>query len=218
MCILTLNGGKDRSGLPAQPARSAAQAGHLEPCKQTSSMRSHVSAHMWPDSPALVRQPTPAGRAAPPWDGAHSYEIHGTQKRVPPKHRVLYRTVDDVADVIKVNSKEVGRAYRVMKRKLRIRTPPPSPMTYVARFCSELGLNMETENTTRNIIRMAENAELTYGKSPCGITAAALYIAGYQTGQIRTQREISEITNVTEVTIRNRYKGLLDHLNMDIDL
>ena len=87
MCILTLNGAKDRSGLPAQPARSAAQAGHLEPCKQTSSMRSHVSAHIWPDSPALVRHPTPAGRAAPPWDGAHSYEIHGTQKRVPPKHR-----------------------------------------------------------------------------------------------------------------------------------
>ncbi len=128
------------------------------------------------------------------------------------------RTVDDVAEVIKANSKEVGRAYRVMKRKLRIRTPPPSPMTYVARFCSELGLNMETENTTRNIIRMAENAELTYGKSPCGITAAAMYIAGYQTGQIRTQREISEVTNVTEVTIRNRYKGLLTHLNMDVDL
>ena len=87
MCILTLNGAKDRSGLPAQPARSAAHAGHPEPCKQASLMRSHVSAHMRPDSPALTRQPTPAGRAAPPRDGAHSYEIHGTQKRVPPKHR-----------------------------------------------------------------------------------------------------------------------------------
>ena len=87
MCILTLNGAKDRSGLPAQSARSAAYSGHFEPCKQTLLMRLHVSAHMWPDSPALTRQPTPAGRAAPPRDGAHCYEIHGTQKRVPPKHR-----------------------------------------------------------------------------------------------------------------------------------
>lgn len=128
------------------------------------------------------------------------------------------RTVDDVAEVIKANSKEVGRAYRVMKRKLRIRTPPPSPMTYVARFASELDLNMKTENATREIIRKAESAELTHGKSPCGITAAAMYIAGYQTGQIRTQREISDVTNVTEVTIRNRYKGLLKDLEMDVDL
>ena len=33
MCILTLNGADDESSLPAQPARSAAQAGHPEPCK-----------------------------------------------------------------------------------------------------------------------------------------------------------------------------------------
>ena len=123
-----------------------------------------------------------------------------------------------MSTLLKANSKEVGRAYRVMKRKLRIRTPPPSPMTYVARFASELDLNMKTENATREIIRKAEGAELTHGKSPCGITAAAMYIAGYQTGQIRTQREISDVTNVTEVTIRNRYKGLLKDLEMDVDL
>lgn len=127
------------------------------------------------------------------------------------------RTVDDIASIVKSNSKEVGRAYRVMKRKLMIRTPPPSPTTYVARFCSELGLNTETENVTRKILSMAENAELTYGKSPCGVAAAALYIAGYKTGQIRTQREISEVTNVTEVTIRNRYKGLLHRLDMELE-
>lgn len=127
------------------------------------------------------------------------------------------RTVEDLAIMLKVNPKEIGRTYRFLKRRLMIRTPPPSPLTYVSRFCSELGLNSDTENQVREIIRMAEEKELTYGKSPTGITAAALYIAGYQTNQIRTQREISEITNVTEVTIRNRYKGLLDSLDFEIE-
>ena len=127
------------------------------------------------------------------------------------------RTVEDLAIMLKVNPKEIGRTYRFLKRRLMIRTPPPSPLTYVSRFCSELGLNSGTENQVREIIRMAEEKELTYGKSPTGITAAALYIAGYQTNQIRTQREISEITNVTEVTIRNRYKGLLDSLDFEIE-
>tara|TARA_B100000287_G_scaffold56296_1_gene49487 strand:+ start:31 stop:651 length:621 start_codon:yes stop_codon:yes gene_type:complete len=128
------------------------------------------------------------------------------------------RTVEDVAIVLKTNPKEIGRTYRFLKRRLMIRTPPPSPLTYVSRFCSELGLNSDTEGKVREIIKLAEEKELTYGKSPTGITAAALYIAGYQMNQIRTQREISEITNVTEVTIRNRYKGLLESLDFDLDI
>lgn len=128
------------------------------------------------------------------------------------------RTVDDIAAVLKANSKDIGRSYRNLKRKLMIRTPPPSPMTYVSRFASELGLNNKSQNRTREIILLAVEKELTYGKSPSGITAAALYIAGYQCGQVRTQREISEVTNVTEVTIRNRYKGLLEHLGLDLEI
>ena len=128
------------------------------------------------------------------------------------------RTVDDIASVMKSNPKEIGRSYRHIKRSLMIRTPPPSPMTYVSRFCSELGLNSKSENRTREIILLAEERELTYGKSPSGITAAALYIAGYQCDQVRTQREISEVTNVTEVTIRNRYKGLLTNLQLELEI
>ena len=37
---------------------------------------------------ARVDPPAHASRSrCSPRDGAHSYEIHGTQKRVPPKHR-----------------------------------------------------------------------------------------------------------------------------------
>jgi len=57
---------------------------------------------------------------------------------------------------------------------------------------------------------------LTHGKSPSGIAAAAIYIAGQLTEQVRTQREIADITNVTEVTIRNRYKQLTNALGIDL--
>jgi hypothetical protein len=33
----------------------------------------------------------------------------------------------------------------------------------------------------------------------------------------RTQKEISEITGVTEVTVRNRYKEIAEYLDLDID-
>ena len=59
---------------------------------------------------------------------------------------------------------------------------------------------------------------MTHGKSPSGIVAAALYIAGQETGQARTQREIAEVTNVTEVTIRNRYKQLANNLGIKLEI
>jgi transcription initiation factor TFIIB len=128
------------------------------------------------------------------------------------------RTVDDFAKVTKLTPKEISRTYRDMKRKLSIKTPVPTPMVYVGRFVSKLGLNSETERRTREIIKLAEERELTHGKSPSGIVAAALYIAGQQTGQIRTQREIAEVTNVTEVTIRNRYKQLANSLGIVLEI
>ena len=41
-----------------------------------------------------------------------------------------------------------------------------------------------------------------------GLAAAALYLACVKYSQDVTQRDISEAANITEVTIRNRYKGL----------
>ena len=40
-----------------------------------------------------------------------------------------------------------------------------------------------------------------------GIAAAALYLSCIQNGVSITQRDIAEASGITEVTIRNRYKG-----------
>ena len=71
MYILTLNGAKDRSGLPAQPASGVMPCGCFAACIQTSALRSYASARMRPDSPALTR---PASRPrCSPRDGSRCY-------------------------------------------------------------------------------------------------------------------------------------------------
>ena len=55
-----------------------------------------------------------------------------------------------------------------------------------------------------------KKSEESAGKDPMGLAAAALYLSCVKNGQTVTQREIAEAANVTEVTIRNRYKGLKD--------
>ena len=49
---------------------------------------------------------------------------------------------------------------------------------------------------------------------PKGLAASAIYLAAILVGERRTQREIAEVTGVTEVTVRNRYKDLVSYLDL----
>ncbi|MBT4377161.1 hypothetical protein HOD29_07360, partial [archaeon] len=53
------------------------------------------------------------------------------------------------------------------------------------------------------------------GRGPAGIAAAALYVAALMNDEKKTQREVADIAGITEVTIRNRYKELIDKLNLE---
>ncbi|MGI0003804.1 MAG: transcription initiation factor IIB, partial [Candidatus Nitrosotenuis sp.] len=64
------------------------------------------------------------------------------------------------------------------------------------------------------ILRHARNIEITAGKDPMGIAAAALYISCLKYNVKVSQKEISLASGVTEVTIRNRYKGLCQSLEL----
>ena len=68
------------------------------------------------------------------------------------------------------------------------------------------------------ILRQAAEKELTSGRGPTGVAAAAIYIASILCGDRRTQREVADVAGVTEVTIRNRYKELAEELDIEIIL
>ena len=51
--------------------------------------------------------------------------------------------------------------------------------------------------------------------APTGIAASALYIAAVLCGEKRTQRDIADVVGVTEVTIRTRYKDLVEKLGIE---
>ncbi|MEM1550619.1 MAG: hypothetical protein QXR13_01640, partial [Candidatus Bathyarchaeia archaeon] len=81
-----------------------------------------------------------------------------------------------------------------------------------------LALQGKAEDIANKILSVASSLRLTSGRGPIGIAAAASYIASVLIGEKRTQREIAEIANVTEVTIRNRYKELTKQILFIITL
>jgi len=128
------------------------------------------------------------------------------------------RTLDEIAQASTVNKKEVGRSYRFLIKELDYFIPPLKPSQYITKFSNQLTMQGKVEEIAHKILAAAKELKLTSGRGPTGIAAAASYIASVLTGERKTQREIAEIAQVTEVTIRNRYKELVERLQFIIFL
>jgi len=124
----------------------------------------------------------------------------------------LARTLEEIAQASSVNKKEVGRSYRFLIKELNYSIPPLRPSQYITKFSNQLTMQGKVEEIAHKILGAAKELKLTSGRGPTGIAAAASYIASVLTGERKTQREIAEIAQVTEVTIRNRYKELVERL------
>jgi len=130
----------------------------------------------------------------------------------------LARTLEEIAQASNINKKEVGRSYRFLIKELNYFIPPLKPSQYITKFSNQLTMQGKVEEIAHKILSTARELKLTSGRGPTGIAAAASYIASVLTGERKTQREIAEIAQVTEVTIRNRYKELVDRLMFEITL
>jgi len=128
------------------------------------------------------------------------------------------RTLDEIAAATRVGKKDIGRTYRFLSSSLKLRLLPTRPQDYVSRFCSELKLSGRVQMEAMRILDEAERKELSSGRGPTGVAAAAIYIASILQNERRTQREVADVAGVTEVTIRNRYKELVENLEIDVEI
>jgi transcription initiation factor TFIIB len=128
------------------------------------------------------------------------------------------RTLDEISEASGVDKREIGRTYRYVARELKIRILPADPITYVPRFCSMLGLSDKVQAKAIQILKKAKKLDVSSGKGPTGVAAAAIYIASVLVGERRTQREIADTCGITEVTIRNRQKELCEKLGIEEEI
>ena len=118
------------------------------------------------------------------------------------------RTLDDIANGINIRRKDVARCYRLIYRELELKMPVVDPVKGVSRIASIVKLSEKSKRHAVKILDQAKETGIVAGKDPMGIAAAALYIACIYTGEVKSQKDISMASGVTEVTIRNRCVGL----------
>ncbi len=120
------------------------------------------------------------------------------------------RSLDEITAVSRVEKDEIARTYRYVIRELGLEVQPADPESYVPRFASDLDLSDETERRARSLLSTAKESGIHSGKSPVGLAAAAVYAAALLTNEKVTQNDVSDVSSISEVTIRNRYHELLE--------
>lgn len=122
------------------------------------------------------------------------------------------RTLNDVSDALNIKRKSVSKNYRMLINELDLKMPVIDSIRCVSKIASKIGLDEKTKRHALEILKDANDKEMTAGKGPMGLAAAALYISCLKYNLKISQREISIASGVTEVTIRNRYRALRESL------
>ncbi|MEM2963022.1 MAG: transcription initiation factor IIB [Candidatus Anstonellales archaeon] len=128
------------------------------------------------------------------------------------------RTLDEIAKVSGIEKKEIGRAYRFVRRELELKVPLTDPSQYVPKFTAALKLSGQVQEKAIQLLKKSIKKGLISGRGPTGVAAAAVYIASAIYGERRTQKEVADVAGVTEVTIRNRYRELKKELGLKVAL
>ncbi len=126
------------------------------------------------------------------------------------------KTLDDIQNATNIDKKEIGRNYRYVVREMNLRVTQSDPVNYISRYISNLDLSQKTHTTAIKLLEKAQKKEITSGKNPLGLAAAAIYAASKINEEKRTQNEIAAAVGVTEVTLRNRYKDFVESLKLKV--
>jgi transcription initiation factor TFIIB len=126
------------------------------------------------------------------------------------------RTLKDVAQASNIKRKEISRCYRLIYRELDLKIPVVDSIQCIARISSKLEIKEKIKRYAIKVLKSSQEHQRSAGKDPMGLAAAALYLSCITNGEDKTQREMAEAANVTEVTIRNRVKSLKLEQNMEL--
>lgn len=122
----------------------------------------------------------------------------------------MTRNLKDLEAAANIKRKDIARCYRMVVKNLDLKMKVVDPINCVARISSLIRTQEATKRYAIRILEEARKKDEVAGKDPMGLAAASIYLACIKCGEDITQRIIAEAAGVTEVTIRNRFKGLKD--------
>ncbi|MGI0091982.1 MAG: transcription initiation factor IIB [Nitrososphaerales archaeon] len=120
-------------------------------------------------------------------------------------------SLKEIAKAASIQNRAAAKYYRLLINEVENNyIPPPSVQKYISKLVNKEKINVRVERLALELAERANESEISSGKTPAGLAAAYVYIASVMFGEHIPQREIAELAEVTEVTVRNRCREILE--------
>jgi transcription initiation factor TFIIB len=124
-------------------------------------------------------------------------------------------TLQEILDEASISDNIVKKCYKILIRELNLKISHIDPVSLIPRYCADLNLGIEVENEAVRILQNFIKKNMISGKDPKGLCAGAIYLVAKLRNVKVSQKDISKIIGVTEVTLRSRYKELLKNISFN---
>jgi transcription initiation factor TFIIB len=139
-----------------------------------------------------------------------------------------------VTDQDRSNVKLASKYYRMMVMEMGVFTEQAAPAQiaqpapqaapsmalaidhYISKLANMAKIDTKVERLAIDIAHKTDDHMLADGKAPNGLAAAYIYIASILLGVNILQRDVSSLSGVTEVTIRNRCKDIMTSFKLTV--
>lgn len=121
----------------------------------------------------------------------------------------------DFTRKVGIKRKRLTSSLKALRKSIDIKLTPVDPNNYIARFCNELRLSKTTQDQIVKMVEKVKETPTWGGRNPTKLLAGIIYIQAILQGERRTQAEVARACNVSEVTVRSRYKDIVKELKIN---
>jgi transcription initiation factor TFIIB len=125
------------------------------------------------------------------------------------------RTLDDIAIISNTKRRSIAKCYRQIIFELDLKLPIIDTTKCVARVANKVNLSERTKHQAIDLMNDVVKSGLSAGKDPMGLAATVVYASCVRTGERKSQIDIANAADITEVTIRNRFKDIKNRFELD---
>ncbi|MFZ0223265.1 MAG: hypothetical protein WAM42_16395 [Candidatus Nitrosopolaris sp.] len=114
-----------------------------------------------------------------------------------------------------IKRKSIAKCYRQIIFELDLKLPIIDTTKCVVRVANKVDISERTKHRAIDLMNDVVKSGLSAGKDPMGLAATVVHASCVRTGERKSQFDITNAADVTEVTIRNRFKDLKNRFELN---
>ncbi|NPA05081.1 MAG: transcription initiation factor IIB family protein [Crenarchaeota archaeon] len=127
-------------------------------------------------------------------------------------------TIKEISRRLNLRENKVWSTYRKILSYTKVRLRPRSPKDFVQKITAKLHLSTRVERLSYRLLRLLHEVGLEQGKPPEAVAGSAIYISSILLDEKRNQTQVARAIGMTDATIRNRYRDIVDNFYIEVKL